>query len=330
MGAQSSDLRSLTDSLKDKNGYASRARQGVPIREPYSESHVAPVSYVIPGFESESKKSTILKVVSWNLCGTTNSSYTPVDWDKNNDKWEHVHEQVSEQSPDIISYQELDSNLLTHPLMQRHQDSGDWLFGEALMSHAGYTRLLVHRRVQDDLGFSIELDGPNRVAPANNYPRLILRSKLMHESEAVKSSLCLALYGCHLPPFKNGAQKRALAVQSMWEEAKALTTGHDGSDFFVLVGDTNMRYEEEKPLLDSLQQLRCCWDIVPEQEKKDQFYTWYKSFFTAGAEGISRFDKVLYSSKFDCLSLGVFDRAVSPSPFHFLSDHRAIVSHLRL
>ena len=98
------------------------------------------------------------------------------------------------------------------------------------------------------------------------------------------------------------------------------------NEYFVLVGDTNMRYKEELDIIkDYNGDIDCCWQIVPEQMKKNSMFTWYSNYFEVGTDGVSRYDKVFYNTKkIKCIEVNVFDECVSDDKYHFLSDHRGI------
>lgn len=244
------------------------------------KQNVSPVSYYIPNFQKKVKeinmqKGVILKLVSWNVNGKANSAYTPKNWSL--DKYDLIYEQVSKQNPDIICYQELKSRDLDEGLIQKYHQSGQWFITKAYMSHAGFTRILVHTRVQDHMGFQIKLDCNSKYAGIilrnSEISSLIKTEKSKSEEETkkelVQGKYCqLMLYGCHLPPFNYQPEKRRAAFNKLYEAAKTLHMQNS----FVLMGDTNMRYKEEKDIVQEYgqtnNQVHCCWDIVPEEQKK--------------------------------------------------------------
>ena len=86
-----------------------------------------------------------------------------------------------------------------------------------------------------------------------------------------------------------------------------------------------MRYQEERDIIKSYDgSLSCCWDVVPDDLKKNGMFTWYRNYFSVGQQGTSRYDKVFYGTKIKCIEVSVFDETVSDDKYHFLSDHRAL------
>jgi len=99
-----------------------------------------------------------------------------------------------------------------------------------------------------------------------------------------------------------------------------------------MIGDTNMRDYEEQRILKEYP-VKSCWDIIdPEYLALDRFMaTFYRNFFKVGKAGTTRYDKVFCGHGVQFRLFGIFDEAVSPKhPYHFLSDHRALVADIVL
>lgn len=254
-----------------------------------------------------SLKTIPLKIVTWNVSGRSISAHAPSGWFKENDKNELIFAQTLEQKPDIICFQELTSGKLSDPLIKRFHDDRDWAITEAHESHCGFTRLIVHRKINYLKGLVAD------ITPSDTgYPRIVLRKKGSRRAR-------LVIYGVHLPPFVDGAENRRDIFDSIVKETERVM----GSlDHLAIVGDTNMRRTEEKDIID--EGFRHCWDIA-----HSFIPTWHMCFFERGSKAFTRFDRLFHGRKIETLSVGVFDQSVSKDPHHMLSDHRGVVVTVR-
>ena len=119
------------------------------------------------------------------------------------------------------------------------------------------------------------------------------------------------------------AQIRLNQFRMLYNECKKLKL----EKYFMLAGDTNMRYNEEVNILKLYKnEIHSCWEMVPFYTiLKNSMYTFYRNYFSVGAKGATRYDKMFYGNGLKCKEISVFDKCVSDDKYHFLSDHRGIL-----
>lgn len=311
-------------------------------------SNVEAQIYTIPKFE-KSSNCEYLTVVSWNVNMESFSAYAPKDWSKENNKWNIVYQQISEQDPNIICLQELskpvnkwqDKSQIDkfHPLIQIYMKTNKWEMTFSTPSHSGYCIILVQKKLfqLNNYKISMELD----IDPNNKWPAIILKKRLNDNidddckdddvNDDHKYKPIMILFCVHLQPYPtdHNVKGRREEFDRLYKLSKSK---YNMNKYFVLIGDTNMRdNEEDKILYDYKQEnITSCWQIVPSNIKKKGMYTFYRNYFYRDNPGVARYDKIFMGQNIQCTSIGVFDKCVSDEKFHFISDHRAIVALLQI
>eukprot|EP00483_Globobulimina_turgida_P001847 UN01849 len=289
--------------------------------------------YGIQKYEQNELEHDYLRLVSWNVNMESLSAYCPNGWAQNNNKWDKIYEQVAQQNADIITLQEIPRPFYPHtcdneihPLIRKYIDSKQWYISNSTRSHCGHTLLLVNKNLENK--YDIRFD-------ACRWPAVILNKKMVAKNMNPKSrydfSRSLILFAVHLMYGNHGSKDRVSAFNRLYQFAK---NKYNMKNNFVLIGDTNMRDYDEQNILNQYKQkcVTSCWNLVdPEHLKLKNFMaTFYRNFFEKGKQGTTRYDKIFCGKNVRCISLGIFDKAVSKEEFHFLSDHRGIVADIEI
>eukprot|EP01084_Bolivina_argentea_P169270 293458_1 len=250
-----------------------------------------------------------ITIVTWNINENDHFVSASTGWKQYGNKMRCIYQQTIQQNPDIITFQEIPSmscSLLSYFRSDR------WYISNAKKSHCGFIVCIINKDLETKRGFKVDLNTISDIYE-ETLPALILLKNDVKK---------LVFFGVHLPPFNRSkdVSDRRNEFNKLVNIADALGMAHN----FIIVGDTNMRQNEENKILkDYKGEIKSCWDVVSKNKKK-KMYTWYMNYFEVGCPAKSRFDKLFYGSKLKCLSVEIFDKPVDGNPQHYLSDHRAM------
>ena len=138
----------------------------------------------------------------------------------------------------------------------------------------------------------------------------------------------LMLYSIHFMPQRVQHDFRRKEFEEVYQQSIKQDMNH----VFACIGDTNMRENEERDIVQMSQgRLKSCWDCVPFHLKKNGFYTWHWNFFDVDSDYSLRFDRMFMGQSIETHSIQIFDQCVSKNNRkHFLSDHRGLVVTIKL
>ena len=243
-----------------------------------------------------------------------------------NDKHELIYEQVCEQNPDIITFQELPSDDRNQSLIARFIQDGYRAWTNCYPAHAGYAIILIKDETIYNQYKHFNLKIESNIDPKNEFAGIMIKSN-KNGNDNHDINFGFMLFGVHLHPCSSKSDEKIRNEQ--FDRLFQVSKQYGMEKSFILIGDTNMRQHEEDNILKQYEayDMQCGWNIMEPEQQKHTFST--TGFFRESFDGArARYDKIFYTQNIRCKYFNIFDKNVSENEAHFLSDHRAIVADI--
>lgn len=241
-----------------------------------------------------------ISILTWNIALGGISSSAPANWDRSKNI-DFILDEIEQYKADIICLQEIPNHQFSDFF------SNDYLPGDLVKTHSGYTGIFLRKGKID--GKLVEPKSKLTFGPATGLSLNIGSDQFV-------------VFSVHLPSTADRKQKRQRIMEQLLDQL-------DLNQPLILAGDTNLRNEEAKPILD--RGLDDAYSVLKDIHDIPvfTFHTGKNRYHQEIPVITARFDRIYYRN-LKILKYQLVGTTSQSSATHYLSDHFGIFSIFEL